>query len=101
MRLKSVMGWGLFLAATLGVVRADAQVGDEPATTLINRGSIVCSSRCWGAGLYRAEILRPWLYGLDVRVISGSIGPCNLWGEARADSRLEAPPDELVDFSED
>jgi YVTN family beta-propeller protein len=42
MGLKRVMEWSLLLAA-LGVVRAGAQVGDEPATTLINRGAIVYS----------------------------------------------------------
>jgi len=74
---------------------------DGPGTGLGCRGSVVCNSRCWGAGLYGAEIRRPWLYGLDIRVISGSMGPCILWGDPKADSRLEVSPDELVDFSED
>jgi len=69
---------------------------DGPGWGLGCRGSIVHSSRCWGAGSYGAEIRRPWLYGLDVRVISGSMGPCILWGEPKADSKLEAFPDELV-----
>ncbi len=40
---KSVMGWGLLLTATSGGVCAGARVGDEPKTTLINRGAIVYS----------------------------------------------------------